>query len=86
MDKLLTSFWILPRGAPLGAGFGVTAYSEDDALYLIRETGRELPQDKNSLQITSGIWPHEVDAKHIAPNSGPAVVRGVWFPFTRVGA
>ena len=85
MADPLTSFWVLPRGAALGGGFGVTAFSEDDALRLIREAGYELPQDRNSLQITSGIRPEEVDAKHIAPNSGPALVRGVWYPFARVG-
>ena len=86
MADSLTSFWILPRGAALGEGFGVTAFSEDDAVRLIREAGYKLSQDRNSLQITSGIRPHEVDAKHIAPNSGPSVVRGVWYPFVRVGA
>ena len=85
MADPLTSFWILPRGAALGAGFGVTAFSEDDALDLIRKAGYEVSPDKSSLQITSGIRPDQVDAKHIAPNSGPSIVRGVWYPFTRVG-
>ena len=85
MADPLTSFWILPRGAALGAGFGVTAFSEDDALNLIREAGYELPADRTSLLVTSGIRPEQVDAKHIAPNSGPSVVRGVWYPFTKVG-
>jgi hypothetical protein len=85
MAGSLTSFWILPQGAALGGGFGVTAFSEDDALRLIRQAGYDLPQDRTLLQITSGILPHEVDAKHIALGSGPAVVRGVWYPFTKVG-
>ena len=86
MADPLTSYWILPQGAALGGGFGVTAFSESDALRLISEGGYELPEDRSRLQITAGILPHEVDAKHIAPNSGPAVVRGVWYPRSRVGA
>jgi hypothetical protein len=85
MADPLTSFWILPQGAALGAGFGVTAFSEDDAVRLIREAGYELPPDRDSLQITSGILPHEIDEKHIALGSGPSVVRGLWYPFVRVG-
>jgi hypothetical protein len=85
MSESLRSFWIVPRGAVQTRGFGVTAFSEDDALRLLRDAGHELPQDTDSLQITAGIRPVDLDAKHITPNCGPAVVRGVWYPFTRVG-
>jgi hypothetical protein len=27
-----------------------------------------------------------LDPNHISPNCGPAVFRGVWYPFRRVGA
>ena len=86
MSEPLTSFWIVPRGAVQTRGFGATAFSADDALQLVRDAGHELPADRDSIEITSGVRPADLDAKHIAPNCGPAVVRGVWYPFTRVGA
>jgi hypothetical protein len=85
MSEPLISFWIIARGAPLGAGYGVTVFSEPDALRLIREAGYELPTDSGELEITAGVRPDDVDPKHIAQNSGPSVVRGVWHPFVRVG-
>ena len=86
MSEPLTSFWIIARGAPLGAGYGVTAFSETDALRLIHEAGYELPTDTGKLQIRSGVRPDDIDPKHVTPNSGPSIVRGVWFPFRGVGA
>jgi len=86
MSEALTSFWIIARGAPLGAGYGVTAFSEADALHLIHEAGYELPTDTRKLQIRFGVRPDDIDPKHVTPNSGPSVVRGVWFPFRGVGA
>ena len=85
MTDPLTSFWIIPRGAVQTRGFGVTAFSEEDALRLLREAGHQLPEDRGRVQITLGVRPVDLDARHITPNCGPAVVRGVWFPFTRVG-
>ena len=85
MSEPLTSFWIIPRGAPLGAGYGVTAFSEPDALRLIREAGYGLPADSSELEIRPGVGPDDVDPTHITPNAGPSVVRGVWYPFVKVG-
>jgi hypothetical protein len=85
MSEPLTSFWIIARGAPLGAGYRVTAFSESDALRLLREAGYEVPADSRELEITAGVRPDDVDPKHITPNSGPSVVHGVWYPFVRVG-
>jgi hypothetical protein len=85
MTDSLTSFWIVPRGAPLAGGFGVTAFSEEDALRLIHAAGYQLPADTSDLEIRSGVRPEDIDAKHISPNAGPTVVRGIWYPLTRVG-
>jgi hypothetical protein len=86
MSEPLTSFWIVRRGAAQTQGFGVTGFSVDDALQLVRGAGHELPVDRDSMDITPGVRPVDLDAKHVVPNCGPAVVRGVWYPFTRLGA
>ncbi len=85
MSEALTSFWIAARGAAETKRFGVTGFSADDALQLLRDAGYELPADRESIEITPGVGPVDLDAKHIAPNCGPAIVRGIWYPFSRAG-
>ena len=85
MSELLTTFWILPHGAVQTRGFGVTAFSVGDAFRLLREAGYDVP-DKSSVEITPGIRPVDLDPKHITPNCGPAIFRGVWYPFSSLRA
>jgi hypothetical protein len=85
MSEPLTTFWILPHGAVQSRGFGVTAFSEGDAFRLLREAGYDVP-DKSTFEITSGVRPEDLDPNHISLNCGPAVFRGVWYPFRGVGA
>jgi hypothetical protein len=84
MSEPLTSFWILPHDAVESRGFGVTAFSVDDAFRLLREAGCDIP-DRDSVDIAPSVQPTDLDPKHITPNCGPAVLRGVWYPFARVG-
>jgi hypothetical protein len=83
----LTAFWIKSplRHAPLG--FGVTAWSLDDALGIIEtlDYGRFLPNDKAGMQVREGITVDELDQPHVAANMGPIAVRGMWYPFEAVG-
>lgn len=85
--ELLTAYWIVPpdRRGPLG--FGVTAYSLDDALNIIRSLGYAdyLPGDLGSLNVTKGVRHADLEAYHVRPNMGPIVVRGLWFPLIQVG-
>jgi hypothetical protein len=83
----LTAYWIkspLPQ-APLG--FGVTAWSLDDALAIIRalDYGRYLPDGLAGLRVTEGITVADLDQHHVVANMGPIVVRGMWYPFVAVG-
>lgn len=83
----LTAYWIespLPH-APLG--FGVTGWSLDDALSIVRALGygHYLPDDLTDLRITEGITVAELDQRHVVANMGPIVVRGTWYPFVAVG-
>jgi len=85
MAEPLIAFWINARGAVQARGYGVTAFSEEDACRLIASQGLPLPEDRNLLDITHNIQREALDAKHILPNCGPMMIRGVWYPLTKVG-
>ncbi len=85
-DNPVTAFWIVPPGKfPLSHSFGVTAFSVEDAFQIIEEAGHELPEDRSSLRVTEGVRVSDLDQKHVVPNIGPMVVRGLWYPFTKIG-
>ena len=83
MQQLLTRFWLkfspLPYN-PLNLGCGVTAYSYDDAISLLR---RRVFKDEELPTIVSVIENVDVstlDQRHVIPNMGVCVDRGIWFP------
>ena len=80
---LLISFWIEGTDRYGPHGFGVTAWSKDDAIALIRTAGFTI--DADLAIINPNVWPHEVDYTHVARNAGPAVFRGVWYPCLNIG-
>ena len=81
-DSALIPFWIQP---PKEHGFGVTAFSLGDAFRVLEEAGYSLPEDRSTLRVTERVRISDLDQSHIVPNIGPIVVRGVWYPFTKVG-
>jgi hypothetical protein len=83
----LTAYWIVPPSPHGPLGFGVTAWSLADALELIRALGygHYLPDDPSALQVTEGVKVAALDQRHVVPNMGPIVVRGLWYPFVAVG-
>ena len=69
-------------GAKLGCG--VTAYTEEDAMYILEKelfpsTG--VPKIKS---IEANIDVNTLDEKHVRPNMGVVSNRGIWFPFRGV--
>jgi hypothetical protein len=87
VGKGLTAFWIVPPSPHGPLGFGVTAWSLDDALSIIRalDYGRCLPDDRSALAVTEGITVAQLDQPHVVANMGPIAVRGMWYPFIAVG-
>jgi len=77
----LTSYWIefLDLPEPM-LGFGVTAWSEDDALNLLESAGIDHHKRDHHYEIKAGITISDLDQLHVVPNMGPMVLRGVWFP------
>lgn len=85
MDQPLAAFWIVPPEPQGPLGYGVTAFSLADALAILCGFGYPLPDDLSALRITEGVRVADLDQSHIVPNMGPIVVRGLWYPFFRVG-
>jgi hypothetical protein len=83
----LTAYWIVPPSPHGPLGFGVTAWSCDDAVRIIRafDYGRYLPEDLSTLTVKEGIAVAELDQPHVVANMGPIAVRGMWYPFVAIG-
>jgi hypothetical protein len=83
----LTAFWIAPPSPQGSLGFGVTAWSLDDAIRIIRclGYGGYLPDDLSTLSVRKGVTVADLDRRHVVSNMGPIVVRGMWYPFVAVG-
>jgi hypothetical protein len=61
-------------------GYGVTAYSEDDARNLIENVLGAAALDDELVRIIVDVDVRELDQGHVIPNMGPPNIRGVWYP------
>jgi hypothetical protein len=73
---LLSPYWIEATSGSL-KGFGVTAYSADDAFQLLADAN--LPMDSGPPKIRE-VGFDELDNNHVVPNMGVISRRGVWYP------
>jgi hypothetical protein len=63
-----------------GWGYGITAYSLEDALNLLREqffNGESIPP---VLSVIEDVDVSTLDAGHVRPDMGVCSWRGVWYP------
>lgn len=67
---------------PIGVlpGIGVTAYDEEDALRLVRERVFATDPFPRIRELIADVDVSTLDDKHVRPNMGNPVVRGIWFP------
>jgi hypothetical protein len=78
----LTRYWFefeVSSEPQLPRRFGVTAWSYEDALTILRNP---IPI-WNQLQLKHGISDVDIqalDPNHVLPNMGTCSVRGIWFP------
>jgi hypothetical protein len=85
-DGTLRAFWIsFPKHPGFPLGLGVTAWSRADAFHLLEEVGYDFHLRANEVSIREGITIDDVEEFHVRPNSGPMIVRGVWYPCLNVG-
>ena len=78
----LRRFWFSFEGLPsfsvLNVGCGVTAYTYDDALHLLKD--RVFAQSLPACSVIEDIDISTLDENHVRPNMGVVTQRGVWFP------
>ena len=76
-NHLLMRYWFKTKEH---FGFGVTAFSLEDAKSLLDDAARSLGIDYEVLEIIEDIDIRSLDQGHVLPNMGPPNLRGVWFP------
>ena len=76
-NVLLRRYWFKTREH---LGFGVTAYSVDDAKRLVDSVARSLGMNYELLDIIEDVDVRTLDQNHVVPNMGAPNFRGVWFP------
>jgi hypothetical protein len=84
-ERWLTAYWIKSPYPHAPLGFGVTAWSFEDAVRIIRGSGYDLPEDLSTLVVRENVTIADLDHAHVVANMGPIVVRGLWYPFVGVG-
>ena len=77
MNKLLVKFWFNAKEI---RGIGVTAYSLEDAISLIKNEKSVMSYEPNFDSYKENINIQELDQNHIIPNMGVCTNRGIWFP------
>ena len=77
MGTLLTRYWFQSKNY---AGIGVTAYSKEDAIALIKSEILVMAYEPNFESCIENIDIQELDINHVRPNMGDCTRRGVWFP------
>jgi len=74
-------YWIrivpLPSPSALNLGIGVTARSEDDARALIAAAFGDVAEITDLTPVRSV---DDLDQRHVVPNMGNILMRGIWFP------
>jgi hypothetical protein len=81
----LTSYWIDSPDERGPLGYGVTAFSPEDAWTIIEDAGYTLPEEKRSLTLRRVRSVDDVAIRYVSEHSGPIVMRGLWYPFNRLG-
>ncbi len=84
--SLLTAYWItFPENPHFPAGQGVTAFTVDDAFFLLEERGYLYHRRAPRVAIREISSVDELDYRHVVVNMGPIVTRGIWYPCLNIG-
>lgn len=62
-----------------GFGCGVTAWTKDDAIGLLRHHVFD-GQDISVHTVIEDVDVSTLDANHVLPNMAPPNIRGIWYP------
>ena len=77
MNKLLIRYWFSTKQ---GLGIGVTAYSIEDAISLIKDQDLAMSYNPILESYIENIDINELDQNHVIPNMGISSNRGIWYP------
>jgi hypothetical protein len=77
LDLYVDTFSWFKTEPPIG--YGVTATSRFEAEQFLGRYGYPLPGQR-VIEVIKNLDFSSLDGNHVLPNSGPIVVRGVWFP------
>ena len=72
-NPALQRFWFR---RPVGFGYGVTAYSIEDAEQLLTRAGLS----RDWVEVIEDVDVSSLDEGHVLPNIGGVTFRGVWYP------
>jgi hypothetical protein len=73
----LTRYWFKTTK---GLGFGITAFSEEDAKVQLTDIATTIGKDYEVVEIIADVDVRTLDQTHVIPNMGPPSLRGVWYP------
>ena len=74
-NPLLIRYWFYTGKA---SGFGVTAYSLDDAKDILKA---EMPEHLDTIKgVIEDVDVQILEARHIQTNMGLTIFRGIWYP------
>lgn len=65
--------------------YGVSGYSLEDALALLRASGFALDVRDPAVSVREHVVLDDYERRHIGPNMGPMQLRGVWYPRHNLG-
>lgn len=81
MSTGLIPYWIsFPDDETFPMGFGVTAYSLEEAYFMLEQFGYDYHKRAVRVDVKVNVRWDELDKLHVHPNMGPIVVRGIWYP------
>lgn len=89
-ERLLIRYWLKTQNPHDPLGYGVTAFSLDDAVSIIRWNGFSFPESMDGVEVRESITFDELSkldhSAYITTHLGPMASRGLWYPFARLGA
>ena len=83
--ELLVPYLFSVRRGGVVDWYGVSAYSLDDALGLLRAYGYELDPADPDVTVRERVQLTEFERRHIGSNMGPTQLRDVWYPRHNLG-
>ncbi len=84
MSANLRRYWFRFANTDLADGFrmgcGITAFTRDDAIGLLREFWPRENDVPIIADVSEDVDLRALDQNHVTPNIGDVTRRGVWFP------